>query len=156
MAFMINRRTLLGGTAALAVGAPYVARAQDNKRIVVGTWGGDYSRLLAKNIEAPGRFRTDGGLMLACVGGQPGRAALSLRPEQVEIGRDPQAGLDNSLPGTVEFVSYLGALIDIHVRLSPADRLVVQVANREGGLAPDVGQSVHVGWPASAGQVFNE
>ena len=27
--------------------------AQDNKRIVVGTWGGDYSRLLAKNIETP-------------------------------------------------------------------------------------------------------
>jgi putative spermidine/putrescine transport system ATP-binding protein len=53
-------------------------------------------------------------------------------------------------------VSYLGALIDIHVRLSPADRLVVQIANREGGFAPEVGQAVHVGWPASAGLVFNE
>jgi putative spermidine/putrescine transport system substrate-binding protein len=52
MAFMINRRTALGGAAALAAsGLP--ARAQDNKRIVVGTWGGDYSRLLAKNIETP-------------------------------------------------------------------------------------------------------
>ena len=29
------------------------AQAQDNKRIVVGTWGGDYSRLLTKNIETP-------------------------------------------------------------------------------------------------------
>ena len=56
----------------------------------------------------------------------------------------------------MEFVSYLGALIDIHVRLSPADRLVVQIANRDGGFAPEVGQPVHVGWPASAGQVFNE
>src|SRR5882757_6725055 len=51
--FTLKRRSLLGGTAALAVGAPYIARAQDNKRIVVGTWGGDYSRLLAKNIETP-------------------------------------------------------------------------------------------------------
>ena len=51
--FTLKRRTLLGGTAALAVGAPAIARAQDNKRIVVGTWGGDYSRLLAKNIETP-------------------------------------------------------------------------------------------------------
>ena len=51
--FTLNRRTLLGGTAALAVGAPYVARAQDNKRVIIGTWGGDYSRLLAKNIETP-------------------------------------------------------------------------------------------------------
>ena len=99
-------------------------------------------------------FRTEGGLMLACAGGQPGRAALSLRPERLEIGPEPLAGLDNDLPGTVEFVSYLGAQIDIHVRLSPADRLVVQTANRAGGFAPEVGQTVHVGWQASAGQVF--
>jgi putative spermidine/putrescine transport system substrate-binding protein len=51
--FTLKRRTLLSGTAALAVGAPAIVRAQDNKRIVVGTWGGDYSRLLAKNIETP-------------------------------------------------------------------------------------------------------
>jgi putative spermidine/putrescine transport system substrate-binding protein len=49
----IKRRTVLGGTAAFALGAPSIVRAQDNKRIVVGTWGGDYSRLLAKNIETP-------------------------------------------------------------------------------------------------------
>src|SRR2546423_15524526 len=51
--FMINRRTALGGTAAFAAGAALPAWAQDSKRIVVGTWGGDYSRLLAKNIETP-------------------------------------------------------------------------------------------------------
>jgi putative spermidine/putrescine transport system substrate-binding protein len=51
--FMINRRTALGGAAALAAGSALPAFAQDNKRIVVGTWGGDYSRLLAKNIETP-------------------------------------------------------------------------------------------------------
>ncbi len=89
----------------------------------------------------------------------PGRAALALRPERVEIAPSANtnmSGLDNSLPGTVEFVSYLGALIDIHVRLSPQDRLVVQIANRDGGFAPDVGQPVQVGWPAAAGLVFNE
>jgi putative spermidine/putrescine transport system ATP-binding protein len=42
------------------------------------------------------------------------------------------------------------------VRLSPSDRMVVQVANRDGGFTPDVGDTVHVGWQASAGQVFNE
>src|SRR5262249_39303949 len=51
--FMINRRTALGGAAAVAAGAAFPAHAQDNKRIVLGTWGGDYSRLLAKNIETP-------------------------------------------------------------------------------------------------------
>ena len=28
--------------------------------------------------------------------------------------------------------------------------------NAEDGFAPEVGQAVHVGWPASAGQIFNE
>ena len=51
--FMINRRTVLGGATAFAAGASLPAYAQDNRRIVVGTWGGDYSRLLAKNIETP-------------------------------------------------------------------------------------------------------
>src|SRR4029079_15789092 len=51
--FMINRRTALGGAAALAAGSAFPAMAQDNKRIVVGTWGGDYSKLLAKNVETP-------------------------------------------------------------------------------------------------------
>ena len=51
--FMINRRTVLSGATAFAAGASLPAYAQDNKRIVVGTWGGDYSRLLAKNIETP-------------------------------------------------------------------------------------------------------
>ena len=123
-------------------------------RFVAGFVG--RSTFLEGVIETPGRFRSDGGLALACSGGTPGRAALALRPERVEIAPAAQPGLDNSLPGTVEFVSYLGALIDIHVRLSPSDRLVVQVANREGGFAPDVGQSVHVGWPASAGLVFSD
>lgn len=49
----LNRRTVLGGTAALALAAPSIARAQDNKKIIVGTWGGDYSRLLTKNIDTP-------------------------------------------------------------------------------------------------------
>ena len=123
-------------------------------RFVAGFVG--RTTFLAGAVEAPGRFRSDGGLALACAGGSPGQAVLSLRPERVEIGLQARSGLDNSLSGTVEFVSYLGALIDIHVRLSPSDRLVVQIANREGGFTPEVGQPVHVGWPASAGQVFNE
>jgi putative spermidine/putrescine transport system substrate-binding protein len=46
MAFMINRRTALAGAAALAA---FPAQAQE-KKVIVGTWGGDYSRLLTKNI----------------------------------------------------------------------------------------------------------
>ena len=50
MAIRINRRAALGGAAALAA---FPAAAQGNKKIIVGTWGGDYSKLLTKNIDTP-------------------------------------------------------------------------------------------------------
>ena len=51
----ISRRTVLAGTAA-AVGTlavPSGVRAQSKGKVVVGTWGGDYARLLTKNVEQP-------------------------------------------------------------------------------------------------------
>jgi putative spermidine/putrescine transport system substrate-binding protein len=54
--FHISRRDTLklglAGAAALPFGAG-PAQAQGGGRVVVGTWGGDYARLLAKNIEDP-------------------------------------------------------------------------------------------------------
>jgi putative spermidine/putrescine transport system ATP-binding protein len=151
---MADRLVVMNEGSVRQVGSQRDLYERPADRFVAGFVG--RTTFLAGTVEAPGRFRSDGGLALACAGGTPGRAVLSLRPERVEIGLEPRSGLDNSLSGTVEFVSYLGALIDIHVRLSPSDRLVVQIANREGGFTPEVGQPVHVGWPVSAGQVFNE
>jgi putative spermidine/putrescine transport system substrate-binding protein len=52
-----SRRTVLKGAAAVAglgiSGLPQVAQAQAKGKVVVGTWGGDYARLLNKNIEVP-------------------------------------------------------------------------------------------------------
>src|SRR5579871_6635582 len=48
MAIRINRRGTLAGAMALAA---FPAAAQD-KRVIIGTWGGDYSRLLTKNIDS--------------------------------------------------------------------------------------------------------
>ncbi|WP_332692233.1 ABC transporter substrate-binding protein [Bosea sp. (in: a-proteobacteria)] len=51
----IDRRDVLkglaAGTTAVAFGSP--AFAQSGGKVVVGTWGGDYARLLTKNIEEP-------------------------------------------------------------------------------------------------------
>ena len=150
---MADRLVVMSEGSVRQVGSQRDLYERPADRFVAGFVG--RSTFLEGAVEAPGRFRTDGGLAIACAGGQAGRAALSLRPERLEIAATRQAGLDNSLPGTVEFVSYLGALIDIHVRLSPGDRVVVQIANRDH-FTPEVGQQVHVGWPASAGLVFNE
>jgi putative spermidine/putrescine transport system substrate-binding protein len=52
---VLSRRAALSGSAGLAgaaaLGVPVLA--QDAKKMVLGTWGGDYSKLLAKNVEAP-------------------------------------------------------------------------------------------------------
>ncbi len=50
-----NRREVIAGTAAAsaALAFPVGARAQSKGKVVVGTWGGDYARLLNKNIEQP-------------------------------------------------------------------------------------------------------
>src|ERR1700742_4893395 len=48
----LTRRGILAGTTALALGAPAIVRAED-KKIIIGTWGGDYSRLLTKHIDGP-------------------------------------------------------------------------------------------------------
>ena len=58
----------------------------------------------------------------------------------------PPTAMDNCLPGTVEFVSYLGARARIHVRLSPADRVMVQLPNRGDARAGGRRRSVEVGW----------
>jgi len=108
------------------------------------------STFLDGRVTAPGTFETAGGLQLKCASAALGAAALALRPERLHLGAN---GMDNRLPGRVEFVSYLGAVLELHVRLSPADRVVVQLPNR-GEAAPALGDDVEVGWHRDAGMVF--
>src|SRR6266567_8273035 len=50
----VSRRTALKGLGAVALPAFLRGRAlAEGGRVVIGTWGGDYARLLAKNIEDP-------------------------------------------------------------------------------------------------------
>jgi putative spermidine/putrescine transport system ATP-binding protein len=121
-------------------------------RFVAGFVG--RSTFIDGEVEAPGRFLSAGGLRLGCTADAVGPATLALRPERILIAATPQAGMDNSLPGVVEFVSYLGATVDMHVRISPAERVVVQIPNRAGSLVPKVGEEVNVAWPAGNAIVF--
>lgn len=49
----LSRRTLLAGTTLLAAPAILTRHARAAQRCVVGTWGGDYARLLRENIDEP-------------------------------------------------------------------------------------------------------
>jgi putative spermidine/putrescine transport system ATP-binding protein len=120
-------------------------------RFVAGFVG--RSNLLAGTVEGPGRFRTEGGIAIACLDGKPGPGVLALRPERLVLG-PAAAGLDNHVRGTVELVSYLGSTIDVHVRVSSADRVVVSQPNRADGTLPATGETIEVGWPAGAAVVL--
>jgi putative spermidine/putrescine transport system ATP-binding protein len=104
-------------------------------------------------IVAPGRFLSEGGLEIACEGDRIGAASLALRPERIAVvGASERT--DNGFEGRVEFVSYLGAQVDIHVRLSDRERLVLQIPNRPDRPLPATGDTLKVGWPRSTGRVF--
>jgi putative spermidine/putrescine transport system ATP-binding protein len=104
-------------------------------------------------LEAGGLFRTDGGLTIRC--GEPvaaGRRLLALRPERITIAPVLDATLPNRHGGTVEFVSYLGAVTEYHVRLASGEMVMVQSANQLAAGAGEMtlGQRVDLGWPADA------
>jgi putative spermidine/putrescine transport system ATP-binding protein len=104
-------------------------------------------------VEVPGVFRTRGGLTLKSLPGPTGPSVLALRPERLTLG-EAAAGLDNRVEGVVSFVSYLGAMIDLHIRLNEQDHVVVQTPNRRDSQLPTLGDQVTVGWSAEVGLIF--
>jgi putative spermidine/putrescine transport system ATP-binding protein len=105
-------------------------------------------------MDGPGRFVSVGGLAIACEGTGAGNASLALRPERLALMTAATPALDNSFPGSVEFISYLGSQVDLHVRLSAEDRVIVQIQNRPERPLPVIGEQVHIGWSRSTGRVF--
>ncbi len=109
------------------------------------------STFIEGRMDGPGRFVSAGGLVIACEAAGTGHAGLALRPERLAL---TAAAMDNSFAGTVEFISYLGSQVDLHVRLSPKERIIVQVQNRPEQSLPDIGEQVQIGWSKSTGHVF--
>jgi putative spermidine/putrescine transport system ATP-binding protein len=90
------------------------------------------STFIDGRMDGPGRFVSEGGLVVAC----------------------EAPAMDNSFPGAVEFISYLGSQVDLHIRLSPKERVVVQIQNRPEQHLPVIGEQVRIGWSKSTGRVF--
>jgi len=113
------------------------------------------TNFLRGRVEALGIFRSESGLAIRCDQGAPtnGRM-LALRPERLSLAAAPVAGAENCFPGTVEFASYLGGMLEYYVRLTPQDRLMLQAPNKLADAAHDVGDRVHVHWPARASLVL--
>jgi putative spermidine/putrescine transport system ATP-binding protein len=113
------------------------------------------TNFLHGRVETPGVFRTESGLAVRCDQGAAANGrTLALRPERLSLAAAPVAGADNCFPGTVEFASYLGGVLEYYVRLTPQDRLMVQAANKLADPAHDVGDRVYLHWPAQASLVL--
>src|SRR6201995_1857086 len=89
-----SRREVLLGAAALtgAASLPRSASAQAKGRIVVGTWGGDYARLLNKNIEVPILIK-DGWEVVQDQAGDPERRSKILAEQRLPRGTSDVQGL---------------------------------------------------------------
>jgi putative spermidine/putrescine transport system substrate-binding protein len=89
-----SRREVLLGAAALAGAAaiPGSASAQSKGRIVVGTWGGDYARLLTKNVETPILIK-DGWEVVQDQAGDPQRRSKMLAEQRLPRGSSDVQGL---------------------------------------------------------------
>jgi len=121
-------------------------------RFVAGFIG--RSAFLDGEVTAPGRFRTAGGLDMACAAAaKPGPATLALRPERIAVGGEAD-GLPNRFTAKVEHASYLGALLDIQVSLDEHDRMLLQIPNRPGLPEPQPDESITIGWAEDAGLVY--
>jgi putative spermidine/putrescine transport system ATP-binding protein len=74
------------------------------------------------------------------------------------LGVSADAARTNRVAGTVEFVSYLGAIIEYYVRLSSGERLRVHAPNTgaAGDRAWALGETVQVSWPVEVGLVLED
>jgi putative spermidine/putrescine transport system ATP-binding protein len=149
---MADRLVVMSEGAVRQVGTQQELYERPADRFVAGFVG--RSNLLPGTMVKPGRFETAGGIAVACVAnGVPGPGVIALRPERLMLG--PAAtGLDNRLSGRVELVSYLGSSIDVHVRVSSGDRVVVSQPNRADGQVPKEGDTIEVGWSRDAAVVL--
>ena len=104
-------------------------------------------------VDVP-KLRTASGLEIAVAGSAAQQRLLAVRPERIRLG--PADGAANSFPGTVEFVSYLGATTEYVVRLGSGDLLAVEMHNTraDGAAIIQVGSAIEVSWDPDACQLI--
>jgi putative spermidine/putrescine transport system ATP-binding protein len=86
-------------------------------------------------------FVSERGARIAVEGAVPGANRLGLRPERIVLSERPIG--PNALAGKVDEVSYLGARIDVRVRLDGGDTLGCQFPNGAAMPALVAGAPVH-------------
>ena len=105
-------------------------------------------------ITEAGNFQSNDGLRFVVPDHCPlGPSSLALRPERLMLGEVPESA-DNRKLGRVEYISYLGAAIDVHLRIGETTRVVVQIANRDSVQEPKKDDELWIGWAKTTGLVY--
>ena len=166
---MADRLVVMSAGAIQQIGTQRDLYEHPSNRFVAGFVG--RTNFLSGQLVAPGVFRSDGGLTLrydgrsAPAGGSAAaarssdaRRALALRPERLNLGASADPARSNRVAGTVEFASYLGAIVEYYVRLSSGEILRVHAPNTgaAGDRAWALGVTVHGSWPAEVGLVLED
>jgi putative spermidine/putrescine transport system ATP-binding protein len=112
------------------------------------------SSFIEGHIKGQGLFESADGLQLKVSREiNHGPATLAIRPERCRLGASAQT-CENQLTGQVEFVSYLGSALDIHVRLGTQTKIIVQLSNQGSVQEPQLGETVQIGWASTAGLLY--
>jgi putative spermidine/putrescine transport system ATP-binding protein len=90
-----------------------------------------------------GIFGTDKGARIRVATGPQGPGHVGVRPERVRLATIPSGA--NALPGSVESTVYLGALLEVRVKLESGEAICCQLPNSAGhdGQATQVGSRVY-------------
>ena len=116
------------------------------------------SNLLSGNATGNGTFRV-GEFTLRCEQGATSATGVVhavIRPERVLIGEQGLNG-DNTLPGLIDRVVFVGSVLDVRVRLASGELVRSLVANDGSGRVPTVqGTPVSVHLPPDAVRILQE
>ncbi|NYT37963.1 ABC transporter ATP-binding protein [Allopusillimonas soli] len=90
-----------------------------------------------------GRFVTDKGHALTVDTARPSTTQVGVRPERIALSSDPATA--NALPGEISNIVYLGAVIDIRIRLDTGETVSCQMPNSAASAQPSLatGRRVH-------------
>jgi iron(III) transport system ATP-binding protein len=94
------------------------------------------ANLVEGQIDAAGHFVNSGGFALAGIGGPPGPACISIRPQDVVVD-----ATGNGIPSTIAEREFLGGFIRYRMRAG-GHTLVIDVPHRRGATPHAVGDAV--------------
>jgi iron(III) transport system ATP-binding protein len=94
------------------------------------------ANLIEGQIAADGRFLDSGGFALAGVGGAPGPACISVRPQDVVVG-----AVDRGIPATVAEREFLGGFTRYRMQAG-GHALIVDIPHRRGAATHAIGEAV--------------